>query len=215
MAGLLFPPWVLADTTASASKKEVLVRCDAGQKIGWALSKLDKMRPNVVRVSGACQENVDISGFDDLTIVGKPGATLLPVPPVTAHAIGVWASHLVSIEGLTIRITDGRTAFGLVACYACILKNGFCNDLAMPSAWGACMDVGGKFAGTYSGSMNMMGNFGGVAGPIVVGYILQTTGHNWALTFYVSAAVYVVGALLWLFVDPVTPLDRPPAPAAD
>jgi MFS family permease len=87
----------------------------------------------------------------------------------------------------------------------------FCNDLAMPSAWGACMDVGGRFAGTYSGSMNMMGNFGGVAGPIVVGYILQATGHNWALTFYVSAAVYLLGAILWLFIDPVTPLDQAPA----
>jgi MFS family permease len=84
----------------------------------------------------------------------------------------------------------------------------FCNDLVMPSAWGACMDVGGRFAGTYSGSMNMMGNFGGVAGPIVVGYILQTTNHNWALTFYVSAAIYVLGAILWPFIDPVTPLDQ-------
>ena len=87
----------------------------------------------------------------------------------------------------------------------------FCNDLVMPSAWGACMDVGGRFAGTYSGSMNMMGNLGGVAGPIVVGYILQATNHDWALTFYVSAAVYLLGAILWLFIDPVTPLDHSPA----
>ena len=33
------------------------------------------------------------------------------------------------------------------------------------------------------------------AGPIVVGYILQATSHNWALTFYVSAAVYLLGAV--------------------
>ena len=37
----------------------------------------------------------------------------------------------------------------------------FANDLVMPCAWGACMDVGGKFAGTLSGSMNMMGNLAG------------------------------------------------------
>ena len=36
------------------------------------------------------------------------------------------------------------------------------------------MDVGGRFAGTLSGSMNMMGNFGGMAGPVVVGLILQS-----------------------------------------
>lgn len=83
----------------------------------------------------------------------------------------------------------------------------FCNDLALPHSWGACMDVGGKYAGTLSGSMNMMGNFGGSFAPIATGMILQATGGNWAMTFYVSAAVYFVGALCWLFIDPVTPLE--------
>ena len=41
----------------------------------------------------------------------------------------------------------------------------FCNDLVMPGAWGACMDVGGKYAGTLSGTMNMMGNIGGALSP--------------------------------------------------
>ena len=40
-----------------------------------------------------------------------------------------------------------------------------CNDLAMPGAWGACMDVGGRHAGALSGSMNMMGNAGGAIAP--------------------------------------------------
>ena len=56
--------------------------------------------------------------------------------------------------------------------------------------------------------MNMMGNFGGALGPIVVGYILTRTAQNWALTFYVSAAIYLLGAVCWLFIDPVTPLDE-------
>src|SRR5262249_58977884 len=83
----------------------------------------------------------------------------------------------------------------------------FCNDLVMPGAWGACMDVGGKYAGTVSGSMNMLGNFGGVLSPIVIGYILHETNNNWTLTFYVSAAVYFAGAFLWRFLDPVTAID--------
>ena len=36
----------------------------------------------------------------------------------------------------------------------------FSNDLVMPGSWAACMDVGGKYAGTLSGTMNMMGNLG-------------------------------------------------------
>ena len=83
----------------------------------------------------------------------------------------------------------------------------FCNDLMMPGSWGACMDVGGRFAGTLSGSMNMMGNFGGMAGPLVMGYILQNTGRNWEITFWLSSVACLLGALCWMFIDPVTPLE--------
>jgi MFS family permease len=84
----------------------------------------------------------------------------------------------------------------------------FSNDLVMPGSWGACMDVGGKYAGTLSGAMNMMGNLGGALSPIAIGYILAATNSNWTITFYVSAAVYFTGAFLWIFLDPVTPLER-------
>jgi len=84
----------------------------------------------------------------------------------------------------------------------------FSNDLAMPPAWGACMDVGGKYAGSLSGSMNMAGNIAGFVSPPMVAYILRWTGDNWIITFYVSAAIYFIGAVSWLFIDPVTPLDR-------
>ena len=84
----------------------------------------------------------------------------------------------------------------------------FSNDLAMPGSWGACMDVGGKYAGTLSGAMNMMGNIGGAVSPTAIGYILRWTHHNWDLTFYVSASVYVMAAIMWRFLDPVTPLEK-------
>ena len=45
----------------------------------------------------------------------------------------------------------------------------FCNDLIMPGAWASCMDIGGKYAGTVSGSMNMMGNLAGFVAPVVGG----------------------------------------------
>jgi MFS family permease len=84
---------------------------------------------------------------------------------------------------------------------------GLFNDLVVPVAWSACMDVGGRFAGTFSGSMNMLGNLGGFVAPIATGYILDKTG-NWNLAFYISSAVYLAGAACWLMLDPVTPLDR-------
>ncbi len=83
---------------------------------------------------------------------------------------------------------------------------GFFNDFVMPAAWAGCMDVGGRFSGTVSGTMNMVGNIGGALSPLAVGYILAWT-QNWSLTFYVSAAIYLLGGLCWLFIDAHTPLD--------
>ena len=90
----------------------------------------------------------------------------------------------------------------------------FANDLAMPPSWGACMDVGGKYCGSLSGSMNMAGNMAGWVAPPLVAYILTWTNENWALTFYVSAAVYFVGTVCWMFIDPLTPLDEKPQVSA-
>jgi len=89
---------------------------------------------------------------------------------------------------------------------------GLFNDLVLPCAWGTCMDVGGRFAGTFSGSMNMMGNLGGFVAPIATGYILEITG-SFDLVIYISSAAYLLGALCWLLLDPVTPLDRGAEPA--
>jgi MFS family permease len=84
----------------------------------------------------------------------------------------------------------------------------FFNDTTLPGSWTTCMDIGGKFAGTVSGSMNMLGNFGGMAGPVVVGFVLDWTHRDWQLAFAISAAIYFLGAICWLFIDPVKPLEE-------
>jgi sugar phosphate permease len=83
----------------------------------------------------------------------------------------------------------------------------FMNDLTMPPSWGACMDAGGKYAGTLSGSMNMMGNMAGFVAPWAGGWIVETTGGDWNVFLYVMAAVYLLGAVCWPFIDPVTPIE--------
>jgi nitrate/nitrite transporter NarK len=77
----------------------------------------------------------------------------------------------------------------------------FCNDLVMPGAWGTAMDVGGVYCGTLSGAMNMWGNLAGFLAPVVTGYILRWSHRNWSLTFYVSAAIYLMGIVCWRFLD--------------
>ena len=82
----------------------------------------------------------------------------------------------------------------------------FANDLAVPVAWHSCMDIGGKFSGTVSGAMNMLGNLAGFAAPVLGGVLLDRTHGNWNMLLYVMAAVYVAGAACWPFIDPDTPI---------
>jgi ACS family glucarate transporter-like MFS transporter len=86
---------------------------------------------------------------------------------------------------------------------------GFFNDFVMPVAWASTMDIGGRFAGTVSGAMNMMGSIAGASSVTFVGYLLAWTSGNWTMTFYISAAVYLVGAVCWLFLDSHSPVTRP------
>jgi MFS transporter, ACS family, glucarate transporter len=117
---------------------------------------------------------------------------------------GLGAAGLASAGGLLIGSTFVVNPYLAVATIALA---SFCTDLTLPGAWTACMDVGGRYVATLGGAMNMMGNLGGFLSPIVMGYIVELTG-NWSLAFYVTTVVYLVGAVSWLCLDPVTPLDQ-------
>ena len=69
------------------------------------------------------------------------------------------------------------------------------------------MDIGGKYAGTLSGAMNMWGNIGGAIAPTAIAFILKWTGEDWNMTFYVSAVIYLFGVVCWALLDPVTPIE--------
>lgn len=148
--------------------------------------------------------------------------------PLLCGGIGALFAGLIAakLARWTGSVTRSRrilscTAFaGAAACWFCVTQvdnpvlavvfmslGSFSNDLNMPSSWGSCMDIGGKYAGTLSGSMNMMGNLGGFAMPALGGYILQHTGRDYNLLIYIMVGIYIIGACLWPFIDPVTPLE--------
>ena len=74
-------------------------------------------------------------------------------------------------------------------------------DLSVSSCWAICHDVGGKNAGIVTGAMNTFGNIGGAISPLVVGYAVQDW-SSWQVPFYVTAGVYVFGAVCTLLVNP-------------
>lgn len=85
-------------------------------------------------------------------------------------------------------------------------------DLALSACWAVCLDVGKDYAGVITGMMNTFGNLGGAIGPVVVGYTVGRW-HSWNVPFYITAAIYAIGALLWLVIDPLERVgDRPAAP---
>lgn len=114
------------------------------------------------------------------------------------------AAGLLVGAGLLVTVSHLHNPFLAVAAIATVC---FCNDITLPGAWASCTDVGGRFVATLGGAMNMMGNLGGFLCPIVIGHLMGS-GLGWTPVFVTTAVLYVIGALLWLLMDPVTPLEE-------
>ncbi len=105
-------------------------------------------------------------------------------------------------------VTRAPTA---LAAIAAIGLAAFSNDVSISTSGTTCGEIGGRFAGTLGGQMNMWGALGGFVSPIMIGWLLDVTGQNWNITFYICAGIYAAGALMWLALDPVTPIEQPSA----
>lgn len=83
----------------------------------------------------------------------------------------------------------------------------FCCDCVLVTTWTSCMDMGGKYAGTASGVLNMMGNFAGAASPYAGSLMLEETGGDWTPFLYLLAASWALAMLCWLALDPQTSVE--------
>jgi len=72
--------------------------------------------------------------------------------------------------------------------------------LSQSAFWAVSADLGGKSAGGLSGFMNMANQIGGMITVSLTPFLAAQFG--WNAGFRVAAAVAVLGALAWLFVDP-------------
>jgi len=99
LAALLF-----SATPAFAGQTRT-VNCDAGQSLTLTLATLVKFLPATVTVKGTCTEYVLVDGFNNLTLVGAPGATLQQPsePPTSAFVLSIEASRSVTVAGLAFR----------------------------------------------------------------------------------------------------------------
>ncbi len=77
--------------------------------------------------------------------------------------------------------------------------------------WAVTADIAGPSAGTVSGVMNMLGQFGGVVAPSLTPLMAKHLG--WPAAFLMAAGLGVMGSLVWLGVNPERTLLREPVAA--
>jgi sugar phosphate permease len=85
----------------------------------------------------------------------------------------------------------------------------FFNDLMMGPAWAACADIGERYAGTLSGTMNMLGSLAGAVGTSFAGDQFDVGNND--RVFVVFACSYGLAALCWLGVNAAKPLMMQPS----
>ena len=75
------------------------------------------------------------------------------------------------------------------------------HDLTLPVLWATTTDAGGRFGGTTSGFVNFASTLSGMLAPLTASELERVFGSFHAV-FYAAAALYVVGAGLWLMIEP-------------
>jgi hypothetical protein len=112
-----------------------------------------------------------------------------------------------------------QQASGLAAAL-CLFVVKFFSDWSQPTVWGTCTDLGGRYSATVFSIINTAGSVGGVFMPLVLGAILDryTTTEliageeklitNYAPMFTTIAAMYLVSACCWLFINCTRSLEK-------
>jgi ACS family glucarate transporter-like MFS transporter len=79
-----------------------------------------------------------------------------------------------------------------------------------PIAFAVCLDVGGAYAGAMVGIFNTASGAGGFLGAIAFGYLVKLSG-GYTMPFVPMAALLMIGAWLWMQIDPRQVIGSPEA----
>lgn len=119
-------------------------------------------------------------------------------------------------------------ACGLALSALCMLATGFTQDryasvallalgygamdCMLPVSWAVCLDVGKRYAGAVSGSMNMAGQLGSFLSSVAFGYLVEAFG-NYDLPLKLFSIMLMLSAYLFTRIDPTKQLPvRDPEP---
>jgi len=71
----------------------------------------------------------------------------------------------------------------------------------LSASWAGCIDIGGEHTAVLSAAMNTTGQIGSILSPLVTGWVV-THFSNWQTPLFIMGGLYLVSAILWMFVDP-------------
>jgi MFS family permease len=73
------------------------------------------------------------------------------------------------------------------------------------AAWGTVIEVGRNHVSVVGATMNSAGNLAAMLNPLIVAYSVEWFG-SWNLPLYLMGALFLVGAVCWMLVDPRQPV---------
>lgn len=90
----------------------------------------------------------------------------------------------------------------------------FCGMASGVSAYALAISYGGKRVATVFATMNMSGNLGATLFPLVVGWIVTSTG-NWNYALLLFICLFGIAAVCWAILNPAGTLFEEPGEADD
>ncbi|WP_116091692.1 MFS transporter [Sphingomonas crusticola] len=132
---------------------------------------------------------------------------LLPLG-ISRRAVAIFA--FLAVAALLFALPLAPNVWVAIVIMAAI---SFCGDLTVPISWNACVEVGRRYTATVAAAMNMFANFSGFVAPWIAGIILKHTNNDWNAVLYVMTGMALLGAVLWLFLDPTGKRAGAEAPA--
>lgn len=99
----------------------------------------------------------------------------------------------IGMLGMSIGLYLAATVSDNMTSAYCLAFAVACNAIALPSTWGLCQQiVPANALGAGSGIMNGIGSLGGALSPIVIGYLIKTSGGSYtAGLMYLVACTFV------------------------
>ncbi len=120
-----------------------------------------------------------------------------------------WARRSIGMSAFALAAAGfglAAMAPGPLSAVLCLAFAQGAHDLALPVAWATVVDVGGRYGGATSGFMNMASSVSAMFSAYSAAWLADTFG-TFHTMLAAAAVTYLVGALLWMRIDPTKAVD--------